>query len=180
VALTSRRWVDRRSVTFAVAGRVPGVIAGALVVSAVSSRSLAIGLALGVLLAVALSLRLPPIAPTDGLTVAAGVVSGFMGTATGVGGPPMALLYQRSEPLVVRATLAAYFAIGTVLSIAALAAAGELTARQGRLGLLLLPGVLVGIAVSPFVQHHFHGPRFRSILLGVSAASAIVLLVEQL
>ena len=103
-----------------------------------------------------------------------------MGTTTGVGGPPMALLYQRWAPHVVRATLSAYFAVGTVLSIVALTVAGDLTARQWRLGLLLVPGVVVGLAASPWVRRHVDGPRFRPILLAICAASAVLLLLEQL
>jgi uncharacterized membrane protein YfcA len=180
VAIRNYRDVDRRSAALAIGGRIPGVIAGAAVAAAVSSRVLAIGLGVVVLIAVAMSIWLPSVRPTPGLTVGAGAVSGFMGTTTGVGGPPMALLHQRGVAHVVRATLSAYFAVGTVLSIAALMAAGDLTARQWRLGLLLLPGVVAGGAVSPWLHRHVNGPRFRPILLAISAASATLLLAEQL
>jgi uncharacterized protein len=180
VALHSVRDVDRRSASLAIAGRVPGVAAGAAVAAAVSGRALAIGLAVAVLVAVAMSLWLPAVRPTSGLTVGAGAVSGFMGTTTGVGGPPMALLYQRGAAHVVRATLSAYFAIGTVLSLVALAVAGDLTARQWRLGLLLIPGVIAGLVASLWLRRHVDGPRFRPILLTISAASAVFLLIEQL
>ena len=63
--------------------------------AAVSSRALSIGLGAAVLIAVAMSIWLPSVPTTPSLTVGAGAVSGFMGTTTGVGGPPMALLYQR-------------------------------------------------------------------------------------
>lgn len=180
VAITCSRYVDRRGVALATTGRIPGVIAGALVAAAVSGRSLAVGLGLAVLTAVALSVRFPHVTPTPRLTVVAGAASGFMGTATGVGGPPMALLYQGRDAHTVRATLAAFFSIGAALSVGALALAGDLTAHQIRLGLLLWPGVFVGIAVAPRVQSHLHGPRFRPILLSVCATSATTLLVKQL
>ena len=141
---------------------------------------LSIGLGTAVLIAVGTSIWLPSVPTTPGLTVGAGAVSGFMGTATGVGGPPMALLYQRVSPRVVRATLSAYFSVGTVLSIIALTLAGDLTARQWRLGALLLPGVVIGLAVSPWLRRHVDGPRFRPILLAICAASAVLLLAEQL
>jgi uncharacterized membrane protein YfcA len=180
VAARSYHDVDRRSASLAIAGRIPGVAAGAAVAAAVSSRTLAIGLAVVVLLAVAMSLWLPAVRPTSGLTVGAGTVSGFMGTTTGVGGPPMALLYQRGAPHIVRATLSAYFTIGTVLSLAALAIVGSLTTRQVQLGLLLIPGVIAGLVASPWLRRHVNGPRFRPILLAFCAASALLLLAEQL
>ena len=180
VAVRAKNDVDRRSAALALAGRIPGVVAGAVVAAAVSSRMLSIGLGTVVLIAVAMSIWLPSVPTTTGLTVGAGAVSGFMGTTTGVGGPPMALLYQRGSPTVVRATLSAYFSIGTVLSIVALTLAGDLTARQWRLGALLLPGVVIGLAVSPWLRRHADGPRFRPILLAFCAASAVLLLAEQL
>jgi hypothetical protein len=180
VAVHSYADVDRRSAALAILGRIPGVAAGAAVAAAVSSRALSIGLGTAVLIAVAMSIWLPSVPTTTGLTVGAGAVSGFMGTTTGVGGPPMALLYQRVSPRVVRATLSAYFAIGTVLSIVALTVAGDLTSRQWRLGLLLVPGVVVGLVASPWVRRHVDGPRFRPILLAICAASAVLLLIEQL
>jgi uncharacterized protein len=180
VAIRSYADVDRRSAALAIAGRVPGVAAGAAVAAAVSSRVLSIGLGTAVLIAVALSIWLPAVSTTPSLTVGAGAVSGFMGTTTGVGGPPMALLYQRGAPHVVRATLSAYFAVGTVLSVIALTVAGDLTARQWRLGLLLVPGVVVGLAASPWLRRYVDGPRFRPILLAICSASAVLLLLEQL
>jgi uncharacterized membrane protein YfcA len=180
MAVRNHHDVDRRSAALAIGGRVPGAVLGAAVAAAVSSSALAVALAVFVLVAVAMSVWLPSVHPTTGLTVGAGAVSGFMGTATGVGGPPMALLHQRGAAHVVRATLSAYFAVGTVMSIVALLAFGDLTARQWRLGLMLIPGVIAGLAVSPWLRRHVDGPRFRPILLAVCAASAVVLLLEQL
>lgn len=179
VTLSSLDDVDRRSAALALAGRVPGVVVGAAIAAAVSARALSIGLSVAVLVAIALTLRLPSVRTTPGLTISAGAVSGFMATTTGVGGPPMALLWQRWNPDVVRATLSAYFAIGTVLSLAALAVAGDLSARQWRLGALLIPGVLGGLAASHWLRRYVGGPWFRPVLLAVCAASAVVLMVEQ-
>ena len=179
VSIGSFSRIDHRGAGLAVLGRVPGVIAGTIIAVSVSDRWIAVLVALAVLIAVALSVWLPSVAVTPGRTVGAGAISGLMGTATGVGGPPMALLYQRSDPEVVRATLSAYFAAGTVLSIAALTIAGDLGARQWRLGVLLVPGVVVGLVASRWLRRHINGPRFRPLLLTACAASALVLLAKQ-
>src|SRR5690606_39990084 len=52
--------------------------------------------------------------------LAAGMVSGTTGTAAGIGGPPIALLYQHRAGPVVRSTLSATFLVGTVLSFTVL------------------------------------------------------------
>ena len=148
VSIGSFSQIDHRGAGLAVLGRVPGVVAGAIVAASVSDRSIAIGLGCVVLIAVAMSVWLPSVPVTPGRTVAAGTVSGFMGTTTGVGGPPMALLYQRTDPAVVRATLSAYFFAGTLMSIVALTIAGDIGVRQLRLALLLLPGVVLGVVAS--------------------------------
>lgn len=180
VSIGSFADIDHRAAGLATAGRIPGVILGAIVAAVVSGRVLAIGLAIAVLIAVALSLWVPAVRVTDARTLGAGAISGFMGTATGVGGPPMALLFQRSDPKLLRATLSAYFAAGTMMSIIALTFSGEIGARQWRLGMLLVPGVVIGLVASRRLRRHLHGPKFRPILLGVCAASAITLLVKQL
>ena len=63
------------------------------------------------------------------------IVSGVMGTAAGIGGPPLALMYQNREGQEIRATLAVAFAMGTVISLLVIA----LTERVGLDNLLLGP-----------------------------------------
>jgi uncharacterized membrane protein YfcA len=180
VSIGSFADIDHRGAGLAVLGRVPGVVLGTVVVATVSDRSIAIGLAVAVLLAVAMSVWLPTVAVTPGRTIAAGTVSGFMGTTTGVGGPPMALLFQRMDPRTVRATLSAYFFAGTLLSILSLTIAGELGTRQWRLALLLLPGVVAGVLASRRLRPYLTGHWFRPTLLALCAASATVLLIQEL
>jgi uncharacterized membrane protein YfcA len=180
VAIASRADVDRGALGWSLIGRIPGVIAAAFVVAAVSARGMAIGLGLAVLVAVAVSLWSPPFQASARSITVAGTVSGFMGTTTGVGGPPMAIVFQRSHPPMVRATLAAYFTVGSVISMIALTLSGDVPARSWRLAALLLPGVVAGLWLSRHVRHHLIGHRFRTILLTVSAASAVVLLVDNL
>jgi uncharacterized membrane protein YfcA len=180
VAAHNHERIDRRSFWPAIAGRLPGVVFGTIVVGLLSSRWLALGLAAAVFVAVAVSVWSPPVPVNGATSAAAGGLSGFMGTATGVGGPPIALLYQRHDPQVVRATLAAFFSIGTAMSLVALSIGGGLSTHQWRLGLLLLPGVALGIALSRFLHPHAHGPAFRGILLSLCVLSASVLAIQQL
>lgn len=140
--------VDRRAVGLLMLGRLPGTVAGAAVVAAVAAGTLSVLAGLGVLAAVATSLASASVPVTTSTILATGVVSGAMGTATSIGGPPVALLYQHHEGRRLRATLAATFLLGVVVSLAALAFAGEVTGDHARLALALVPGTLAGVVAS--------------------------------
>ena len=127
-----RHGVDWGSVGWLMAGRVPGTVAGSLVVAMVAAETLSVLAGVAVLIAVGASLLTATVPVTPGTEVATGVVSGAMGTATSIGGPPLALLYQHHEGPALRATLAATFALGTGLSIVGLRWPGR--SRDGTCG----------------------------------------------
>ena len=176
-------WIDRehivkRDVGFALIGRVPGVIAGALVVAALSDRVLAVMVAASVLLAVVASITGRLFEPTDRALVVAGLASGFAGTTTGVGGPPMALTYQNSDPATMRATISAFFSIGSLMSIGALALAGEIGVRQWQLTALILPGVGLGVVTARQVKDRLRPEVIRPAVLVICTVASLALLVE--
>ena len=178
VAWVDREHIEARDVGFALIGRVPGVIVGALVVAALSERVLAVMVAASVLLAVLASITGRLFEPTDRALVVAGLASGFAGTTTGVGGPPMALTYQNSDPATMRATISAFFAIGSLMSLAALALAGEVGMRQLQLTLLILPGVGLGVVTSRRVKDHLRPDVVRPAVLAICTVASVALLVE--
>ena len=178
VAWVDREHIEARDVGFALIGRVPGVIVGALVVAALSERVLAVMVAASVLLAVLASITGRLFEPTDRALVVAGLASGFAGTTTGVGGPPMALTYQNSDPATMRATISAFFAIGSLMSLAALALVGEVGMRQLQLTLLILPGVGLGVVTSRRVKDHLRPDVVRPAVLAICTVASVALLVE--
>ena len=131
-----------------------------------------------VLLAVVASLTGRLFRPTDRALVVAGMASGFAGTTTGVGGPPMALTYQNSDPATMRATISAFFAIGSVMSIVALWLAGEIGTRQLQLTALVLPGVLFGVVTARRVKHLLRPEVVRPAVLVICSVAAVALLAE--
>jgi uncharacterized membrane protein YfcA len=178
--VVAREWrdVDLGDVPWALAGRLPGTVAGAAAVAAVPGHELQVLVAICVIVAVGLSLvPAVDVRPTPATLVGAGVISGFMGTAASVGGPPIALLYQRSPGPRIRATLALYFVFGTVLSLGALWLAGAVGRHELRLATELMPGTVIGFALSGLVKDHLDRGRMRTAVLGFAAASAVVLLV---
>ena len=157
---------------------VPGTIAGALLVASMSDRVLAILVAGSVLLAVVASITGRLFRPTDRALVVAGMASGFAGTTTGVGGPPMALTYQNSDPATMRATISAFFAIGSVMSIVALWLAGEIGVRQLQLTAMIFPAVVLGIVTARFVKDYLKPEVVRPTVLVICTTAAVALLVE--
>ncbi len=177
---TAQQWsaVDRRGLAYALAGRLPGTALGAWVVATQPARTTAVLVAAVVLGAVGLSLTSWHARPTPRALLVAGAVSGVSGTATSVGGPPVALLYQRSSGPTLRATMGAYFLIGNVTSGAALALAGQIGAREVQRAALLVPFLLAGVLLSGPLRRRVDAAGLRTAVLLLSAASAVVLLVR--
>lgn len=178
VAVADRAHVDRPGVIAALAGRLPGIILGAYVIAVITEQTLALLVGVTVLGGVVASLSTRRFTPTRSALVAAGFASGFTGTAVGVGGPPIALTYQHSDPVTMRATISLFFAVGALLTVVALAIAGEIGTRQIELTALLLPAVLLGLVTARVYKTLLVGSGVRPVVLGLSAFSAIALLVR--
>jgi uncharacterized membrane protein YfcA len=174
------RFADWRGLRWAFGGRIAGTPLGVWVVAALPPRALGIVVGGMVLAAVGIT-ALPGGVPRSRPTlVVAGVFSGATGTATSIGGPPLALLYQREEGPRIRATLAVFFTIGAVISLLTLAAVDQLPLRQVTAGLLLTPFALVGFAASGPVRRFLDNGRMRTGVLVITAVSALVLILRSL
>lgn len=170
--------VDWRSTRWSLPARVPGTVLGAWLVTEFTEEQIGLALAVMVLLAVALSVRTVDV-PVNRLTLAmAGFVAGTTGTATSVGGPPIALLYQHGDPKVARSTMSAFFFVGVVLSLAILAVAGSLTREPSWLAVVLAPGVVIGYVVGRRTRGLVDQGVFRRGVLAVCTVSALILLLR--
>ena len=178
VAWIDRSHIEKRQVGFALLGRLPGVIVGALVVAALSDQVLAVMVAVSVLIAVVASMTGRLFSPTDRSLMVAGMASGFAATTTGVGGPPMALTYQNSDPATMRSTISAFFSFGAVMSLTASAIAGEIGRRQWQLSALLLPSVVLGVITARLVKDHLDPKVVKPAVLVICTIAAIALLTE--
>jgi uncharacterized membrane protein YfcA len=176
--LREGRAADWHGLGWAFAGRVPGTVLGVLVVSVVSARLLGLLVGLMVLVAVVLTWRVITLPMRRDVLVAAGVVSGVTGTATSIGGPPLAIVYQHETGARLRATMATYFLVGALMSLAGLAVVGEGDATDAWWALGLAPFLGVGFVLSEFAREHVEAGRTRAAVLIVSAASALALVVR--
>ncbi|MGI5288530.1 sulfite exporter TauE/SafE family protein [Nonomuraea polychroma] len=172
------RRVDWRGLGFAVLGRIPGSVFGALIVVYVSVYTRGIFVAVMVLVAVALTARALSV-PRNGVTImSAGFVSGVTGTATGIGGPPLALVYQNAKGPQIRATLAMFFFLSAAQSLVILALVDELPSPALATGAILIVPMVLGFLVSGPLRRYLDGGKVRTAVLIVAAGSAVALIVQ--
>lgn len=173
-----RSAVDGRGAVLAILGRGAGTVLGALALLLLTQRGLAALFVVALLAAAGLSAAGLRIDPTSGVVLGAGVASGFMGTSVGIGGPPIALAYQRSSGAEIRSSLAAIQAIGSVISIAALALIGRLGPTELGLAALLMPAPLLGLWLSSRIAPHLNREFIRPAVLLFAVAAAVSIFIR--
>lgn len=178
VVRRDRAHIDLRGVGLALTGRVFGIAAAATFLVMASQRMFDVVFAGLVLLAVFLSAAGFDVRPTRKTTIFAGCLSGLMGTISSIGGPPMALLYQRSAGPRLRGTLGGYFAVGVSLSVLALALVGRYRLDEVMLTLFLIPAMVLGFVIAAPVRHLLPDRAVRPLVLVLSALSGLIVLVR--
>jgi uncharacterized membrane protein YfcA len=168
--------VDWRGVGWAMLGRLPGTVIGVLLVGMLNQKQFSLLVGVSVLVCVALSVISWTPRPTPRALVTAGLASGSFGTSTSIGGPPVAMLYQNSTGAEVRATLGAYFVMGSVTSMIGLIAAGHVHTHDLTAGAALIPFLVVGFLLSSPLRKVVDAKGIRYPVLILSAVSALVLI----
>jgi uncharacterized protein len=172
--------IDWGGLNWSLPARLLGTAVGVWVVAHFSTRQLGIAVGLVVLLAVLLTWKVVTFRISRASLSVAGFIGGITGTATSIGGPPFALLYQHRPATQIRTTMAVYFLIGAAISLGGLALAGDLTRYQLTSALLLLPAVVGGVLVGIPLRRRLPAHVVRPAVLAVSAASAVVLVVRSI
>ena len=178
VAWRERGHFDWRGTGWITIGRFAGTFFGfwILVVVTAAMLDLVVG-ATTVLAAIATKLA-PKFSPNRSAFVGAGFITGITETATGIGGPPLALVYQHHPAPMLRATIALCFLIGEVFSLLVLAAEGRLGLDQLSGAALLLPPLALGLLGSGRVHEKISPARLRNALLVFAVVSGCVLIVQ--
>lgn len=178
VAWRERSAVDKVGASWITGGRIVGTAGGLWVLAALSASHLAIFVGLSTVAAALTTLMMPAFSPGRGAFVAAGLVTGVTETATGIGGPPLALVYQHQPPPTMRSTVALCFLAGELVSLATLLVAGRISAVQLGAAASLLPALLVGAWLSQVVHHRIGGRFLRAFVQVFAIVSGVVLLVH--
>ncbi len=174
----AKHWhsISFQGLKFAILGRIPGTVCGGLLLFWIDQEQLALWLGISVLFAVLLSLGNVVLKPTPGAMLSAGFLSGFMGTSSSIGGPPMALVLQHQGNDFIRANLAAFFVVSCIMSLMMLAAVGLFGRAQILVSLPLMPAALLGYWVAMQTLHLISHQTLRraSLLLCAVAGSGAV------
>lgn len=176
--LTEWRHLDWPAVGWVVLGRIPAIAAGVMILKVVSPKALetligAIVLAMVVLTVVKITIPRNPFTLFLG-----GAVGGITGTASGIGGPPVAIVFANDEPPVARASLGAVFIAGTFLSLTGLAIGGLITPDRVVAGLLMIPTTMLGFAASLPLRKRVTPEKFRTAVIILAGLAATTLLVR--
>ena len=174
------RHIDYRAATTAFAGRVLGTLLASLLVGFIPQSVFSTVFAVMILAAIALICRSGGWRMTPLALGVAGLASGFMGTITSVGTPPLGLVMRSMAPPQLRATIGLILTFGAALSILALAAAGRFGLADLQRGSLLLPPLVAGFWISSALKTRLPAQMMKRIVLILCALSAIALLARNI
>jgi uncharacterized membrane protein YfcA len=162
-------------------GRMLGAaVAASIATLVVGSAALPVIVACIVLFSVALNLAGLKIPITKVSLFSAGSIAGVMGTLTGIGAPPMAILYSSVETRRSAASQNAFFGFGMVVSILALALAGLIRLPQIAFALSLLPLVPISLYIVRPLMRRFERGSIRPWALGLATLAALILLARSI
>ncbi|GGB29039.1 permease [Flexivirga endophytica] len=158
--------------------RVASTPLGLVVLTAVPESRLGLLIGAATVLAAIISLIAPDFHPSRAAFLGAGLATGLSETATGVGGPPLALVYQHSPAPRLRSTVAASFLLGELVSIALLLARGVGDVGSVLDAAWLAPALVIGLLLSSQVHHRIDSKRLRLLVLVFALVSGVVLMLS--
>jgi len=176
MAWRERKSIDVTGIGWVLAGRVPGALLGVAMITALSTDALAIAMAVMVLGGVVIVARGFVVHRTRGTTFTAGLVSGAFALVAAIGGPPLALLYRSGDGPTMRSSLSTVFAAGAMITITVRAATGNISPEEIAVALILLPGVVIGLAIGTRVAPRIEGATLRTGVLVLSTLAAVGLI----
>ncbi|MFJ7069651.1 TSUP family transporter [Streptomyces sp. NPDC101115] len=177
VAWRERAALDLRGAGWIAGARLAATPGGLALLWLIPDHGLGLFVGLATILAAVVSLAAPVFTPGRAAYVGAGVVTGLTETATGVGGPPLALVYQHRPPGELRSTVALCFLVGEVASLLLLFGTGEGDPADLGWALALTPAIAAGAWLSRLVHHRVDARRMRLFVLVFALVSGVVLML---
>jgi hypothetical protein len=159
-------------------GRLTGTFPGVAVLAMVSGLAFDFLFGVLILIAVGLSLVGRKLAVNRISLALAGFASGFMGTISSIGGPPVALLYQHQDSTQFRATLSMQLLLGGTVSVIAIALGTDFGTDDILVSLMLVPGSILGFYASRLGIGNVTQSSIRIVTLTMSVLGSVVVLVR--
>jgi len=176
MAARGRNNIDWRHLPASLLGILPGSIAGAWLLTIVAGDRLGIVFGSMILIAILITAFASRVSVNALTAFIAGLVGGAMGTSSGIGAPPLALVYQRESGPTIRATLAALYTCASPVILVILFVFGKFGGPELRAGLLLMPGFVIGYWLANRFTMKIDRAGSRTAVLLVSAAAASLLI----
>lgn len=178
-------WHNRAGLAFgelsgAIAGRIPGMLAALWLLAQAPARALSLVVGAAVLTAVLISLLPVRLEPNPRRLFVAGIASGFLGTSTSIGGPPMALMYQHAAGPRIRANLAGYFIVGSAMSLGGLVLIGRYGIADLLTSCALLPATMLGFLAARHTLSWWDRGILRPALLVLCTLAALGVIAKGL
>ena len=167
----SWREVDLRSVLMLLPPAAVGVFLGTEVLTRANPEYIRLSVGVIVVFSAVLLLREVSLPGVEGFwgTILAGTTSGTLSTSTGIGGPPIVLLFAaRNLPKIrFRASNAAYFFFLSVVALATLVIRGIAQPSHFWIVAALIPASFVGKMLGTVLVKRLSNEGFRKITLGI-------------
>ncbi|WAJ69119.1 sulfite exporter TauE/SafE family protein [Catenovulum adriaticum] len=165
-------------VSWTMLGGFFGVVIAGVILNMVSVKQFQIVFGSLILLAVIISIigYSPKINKLT--TTLAGYLSGFMGTLTAVGGPPVALLYQNVKAAQLKANLAAFFLFLNIVIVSTLLWINKLSFEHLYLFIIAIPGLILGFYLSSIASKYVGPAQLRYFILSFSALSGLGTIIK--
>lgn len=180
VVCRDRRHIDYKILSTCLAGRVPGTILAAFAYSLIPIAIYGVTFGTLVLIAVVLTSTRYKVMPNTLNVLIASFASGFMGTLTAVGAPPMALIFQHGQTNMVRSTLAMFFMIGCLFSLIMLFYFGDFVMKHIYISLIYIPPLIIGFKLSGYLAPKINQQLMRIFMLGIAGTSSVILIIKSL
>jgi uncharacterized membrane protein YfcA len=180
--VVERAHVRRRATAVLVAAGALGTPLGLFLLHELSDNALRILIAVVVLLCTVQVWRGFRVPEHRSVVIAAGLLSGTLGTSTGTNGPPLVAAFQAMgyEPRQFRATLAAIFCFTGVIALVGFGVTGQFTRPAVTVGLWGTPAVALGWLVGNRLFATIDAVRFRQVVLVALVATSVVTAIRAL
>ncbi|QTH59238.1 sulfite exporter TauE/SafE family protein [Corynebacterium hindlerae] len=174
--MKNRAETEWRLVGISSLARLPGSLLGAWSLTVLSLRGLQLFIGCAVILAMSLSWLGWTPRHNNRNTLIAGVASGFLGTTTSIGGPPMALVLKRFNPAKVRGTLSATFVIGCLISLTILTLSQHVTMHHVVVAGAYLPLAALGLFIAGKINRRIDTVLLNKLVVIVAVSASLLLI----
>tara|TARA_B100000787_G_C16183941_1_gene293484 strand:- start:1327 stop:2076 length:750 start_codon:yes stop_codon:yes gene_type:complete len=179
-AMLSYKDIIKIDLIYSYTGRVIGsILAMPLIFLTLGTDYYLIIFGLLLLIATYLSAKKWNIVATKKNITIAGTASGLMGTLTGIGGPPMAIVYQNSSAPKVVATLNMFFGVGALFSVLLFVYFDLINLPEVMKSIYLAPGLVVGTYIGRRrIVREFVNRNLKNLIIAVCFISAFVIILD--